>query len=91
MEFVNPVVIGLALPLTLGAVQVVKDAGMPSRYAAGLAVLLGVVFGVLVQAAFNQTSAANGPLGMAALGGMVAGMSAAGVWSGVKAVRDADR
>lgn len=67
----------LAIPVIIGLVEVCKRAGMDSRYASGLAVILGVVFmGVW----------GNGDLPDQLFEGVVAGLSAAGLYSGAKAV-----
>lgn len=75
----------LALPLTIGVVQVLKQAGLPVRWAGVAAVVAGVVAGVAVRLA----GIGDGPLTLAALTGAIAGLSAAGVWSGAKATRQA--
>lgn len=69
--------ITLAVPLVLALVEVAKRAGMESKYAPGLAVLLGVVFmGVWGDGAFADQL----------FEGLIAGLSASGLWSGAKAM-----
>ena len=69
-------------PLVVGIVQVCKQAGLPGRWAGVAALAAGIGCGVLVRLA----GIGSGPLGLAALSGAVAGLSAAGVWSGARAV-----
>ena len=67
----------LAVPVIIGLVEVCKRAGMDTRFASGLAVLLGVFFmglwgeGVLSEQLFE---------------GVIAGLTASGLYSGAKAV-----
>lgn len=75
-------VLALALPLTLGLVQLLKEAGLPARWAGLAALLIGTACGLLVHAVGIGSSAAP----LAALTGAVAGLTAAGVWSGTKAL-----
>jgi hypothetical protein len=75
------VVYSLALPLTMAVVQVLKEAGIATRYA-GLGT--GICAGLLVR----LSGVGSGPIALAALTGAVAGLSAAGVWSGARALRE---
>lgn len=59
----------------VGVVQVIKSVGLPSRFASLLSLLLGIVAVV----AFEGFSA------MAVFEGVVAGLSASGLYSGTKA------
>lgn len=73
----------LALPLTLGVVQLLKEAGLAARWAGLAALAVGLLAGVALGMAGIGGS---GDVRLAALSGMVAGLSAAGVWSGTKAI-----
>lgn len=77
-------VFSLALPLTVAVVQVLKEAAMPTRYAGLAALATGMCAGLLVR----LSGIGAGSLALAALTGAVAGLSAAGVWSGARALRD---
>ena len=81
MTTIDLTIYALALPLTLGLVQVAKDAGLPSRWAGVAAVIIGALAGVFA----NVARAGGASVTTAALTGIVAGLSAAGVWSGAKA------
>jgi hypothetical protein len=83
MDALDLRVLVLALPLTLGIVELLKGAGLPARWAGIAALLVGSVAGVTVRLA----GVGDGTLALAALTGVVAGLSAAGVWSGTKAAR----
>jgi len=77
----------LALPLTLGVVQLLKEAGLPARWAGLAALVVGLLAGIAVHLAGIPTASGVGDdLRLAALSGIVAGLSAAGVWSGTKAI-----
>lgn len=84
MTELDLVVFSLTLPLTIGIVQVLKEAALPTRYAGLAALATGVVAAILVR----LSGIGAGPLALAALTGAVAGLSAAGVWSGARALRD---
>ena len=64
----------ILVPIIVGLVQACKELGLTSRYAPLLSVLLGIA------GAFLLGSGSN-----AVLQGIVAGLSAAGLWSGTKA------
>lgn len=81
METLDLTIFALALPLTIGVVQMLKEAFLPDRWAGLAAVVVGVLAGVAVRAA----GIGDGAYGLAALTGAVAGLSAAGVWSGARA------
>ena len=84
MTQLDLVVYGLALPLTIAIVQVLKEAGVPTRYAGLAALATGICAGLFVR----LSGIGDGPLTLAALTGAVAGLSAAGVWSGARALRE---
>jgi hypothetical protein len=84
MPALDLVVFSLALPLTVGVVQVLKEAGLPTRYAGVAALATGVLAGLLVR----LSGIGDGPLALASLTGAIAGLSAAGAWSGARALRD---
>lgn len=66
----------LLVPLVLGVVQAIKTgAGLDSRWAPIMSIVLGVI-GAMVMGGVNPT---------AALQGVIAGLSASGLWSGSKA------
>jgi hypothetical protein len=71
----------LALPITMALVQVLKQALLPTRWAGLAALGAGAVSGLTLHAA----GIGSGSPALAALTGVVAGLSAAGVWSGTKA------
>ncbi len=77
-------VYSLVLPLTIAVVQVLKEAALPTRYAGLAALATGIVAGLLVR----LSGIGAGPLALAALTGAIAGLSAAGVWSGAQALRE---
>lgn len=84
MTGLDLVVYSFALPLTIAVVQILKDAALPTRYAGLAALATGICAALLVRLA----GIGSGPLALAALTGAVAGLSAAGVWSGARALRD---
>ena len=81
MEALNATILGLATPLALGLTQLLKGAGLPVRWAGLAAFGIGLVSGALLWLA----GLGGGPIGAALVAGAVAGLTAAGVWSGVKA------
>lgn len=62
------------VPLVVGLVQVAKVAGLSSKYAPLVSVLLGVATATIL----------SGVSAIAILGGVVLGLSASGLFSGVK-------
>ena len=85
MDSLDLTVYALALPLTIGLVEVLKGLGLSTRWAGLAALLTGIAAGLLVRLA----GVGDGSLPLAALTGAVAGLSAAGVWSGAKAATGA--
>lgn len=81
MEGIDLRIFGLALPLVLGAVQVIKQTGLPDRWAGLVAVACGFAIGIMIRVA----GVGEGNAMMAGLTGVIAGLSAAGAWSGTKA------
>ena len=65
----------ILVPVVLGVTEVFKRVGMTSRFAPLLSLLLGIGGGFLL----------GGFTTVAALQGIIAGLSACGLWSGVKA------
>lgn len=63
------------IPIVLGVVQAAKSAGLPSRYAALVSIALGVL-GAYTLGGFSNLNLVQG---------IIAGLSAAGLWSGTKA------
>ncbi|MCO5177936.1 MAG: hypothetical protein M9890_13345 [Thermomicrobiales bacterium] len=81
MDAINLPIYTLTLPLTLGLVQLAKSAGLSTRWAGLAAVVIGALAGLFANlAGAEPVSIAN-----ATLTGIVAGLSAAGVWSGTRA------
>jgi hypothetical protein len=74
----------LALPITIALVQVLKQALLPAHWGGVAALGAGIVTGVMLHAA----GIGSGPPALAAVTGAIAGLSAAGVWSGAKAARE---
>lgn len=66
----------ILVPVVVGIVQAVKTFGMASKYAPLLSVLLGVAGAMTLIGGFD---------GPSALQGFIAGLTAAGLWSGAKA------
>ena len=66
----------LIIPLVLGLTEVFKLAGVPTKYVPALAILLGIA-GVVAVSGVDATNI---------LQGIVYGLSASGLWSGVKTV-----
>ena len=65
----------ILVPVVLGITQVVKVAGMKSRFAPLVSLVLGVAGAMLLVGGIDKASA---------LQGIIAGLSACGLWSGVK-------
>lgn len=64
------------VPVVLGVTQVFKTVGLPSRFAPLVSLVLGVLGASLLGSGFS---------GSDIIQGIVAGLSASGLWSGVKA------
>ena len=75
MDITTPFLI--LIPIVVGLVQVAKITGMTTRWAPLLSVVLGVAGAWLIGGHWAFASAT-------AIQGLVAGLSAAGLWSGVK-------
>lgn len=74
----NDLMLPVALvPIVIGLVQVCKIAGLPSRVAPMLSILLGVGASFLLPL--------DGNLGVIILEGIMVGLSASGLYSGAKA------
>lgn len=73
----------LAAGVIIGLVQVAKDAGLTGRYASPLAVVLGIVGAV----GFRAGGVLVDAWPLVVLGGIIAGLSAAGLYSGQRALR----
>lgn len=74
----NPIISeAIIVPVIVGLVQVAKMSGLPSKFAP----LLSVVMGVCVHIALL----ASAGVPVAAFYGLVSGLTAAGLYSGVKA------
>jgi len=68
--------------LTYAAVEILKQAGLPTRYAGLAAILLGVLIAVFDG---HQRGEPATQAGAWVTNGIVAGLSAAGLYSGAKA------
>ncbi len=71
----------IIIPVILGLVQVAKKAGLATRYSPLMSVLLGAVAGYLY--IFQSTTGV--------LFGIVAGLSACGMWSSVRTTMELDK
>ena len=80
-------ILALALPLTVGLVQILKQAMLPARWAGVASVAVGMLCGLVIRA----SGIGDGTYALATLTGLIAGLSAAGVWSGAKAVVSDER
>lgn len=76
-----------AVPLIVALVEAAKQAGLPARWAALLAVVLGLLLSLGFQAA-GGTSDSRG-WADATLAGLALGLSAAGLYSGARATQGA--
>ena len=65
------------IPATMGLVEVAKSAGLPSKYAPVVSLIIGMALGV-------GTSLDN--LGKGVIVGIAIGLSASGLYSGTKAL-----
>ena len=66
----------ILVPIVLGVVQVIKKTGLSTRWSPLVSLVLGVLGAFLISQGFSTG---------AILEGIVAGLSAAGLWSGTKA------
>lgn len=79
MEIINIVTTGvlpLTVPLTIGLVEVVKRFGVNPRFLPLVSLLIGVGTTFLLNTSIS--------LDMGILGGILTGLVASGLWSGVK-------
>lgn len=67
--------IGLLAAIVFGLIEIAKRVGMPSKFAPALAVVLGILL--------NWLSGWQG-VGNVIVGGIIAGLSAVGLFSGTK-------
>ena len=81
MAALDATILALVAPLALGLTQLLKGALLPARWAGLAAFGIGLVSGPLLRLA----GIGGGSLGAAAVAGAVAGLTAAGAWSGVRA------
>lgn len=65
----------ILVPIVLGLTEAVNIAGLAKRWSALLAILLGIL-GAFLIAGYGTGSV---------IGGIIAGLTAAGLWSGTKA------
>ena len=71
-----------AVLIIVGLVQLAKSAGLNSKYAGLVAVIMGVI------ASVGFTLWGNVPIYKAIIVGLALGLSAAGLWSTTKSVRE---
>lgn len=69
-------------PIVMALIEIAKHAGLPSRWAGAAAAVFGVVLAALYALASEST------IGPALWAGLIAGLTAAGVYSGQKAARE---
>ena len=69
----SPLIIAI-VPVIVGLVQVIKAAGVPSKYAPLVSIILGIGFVALTTVAWQAFVAQ----------GIIAGLAASGLYSGVK-------
>jgi hypothetical protein len=82
VEFLQ--IAGYAAPVIIvGLVQLAKNAGFPSKFAGLLAVGLGMALGGLAYAGSLYPAVQDALVYV--VGGLVAGLSASGLWSTIKA------
>ena len=65
----------ILIPIILGVVEAVKRMGVPSKYSAAVAVVVGVGVSILL----------SGVTTVSIFVGVLLGLSASGLWSGTKA------
>ena len=65
----------ILVPVVLGVVEAIKVAGLTSRWAPIVSVLLGIAGAMLLVGSLDKASI---------LQGIIAGLTASGLWSGVK-------
>lgn len=73
-------IVGVLAPITVGLVQVIKSSGLPTRLAPLATILVGVFLQYLVNVALSSEQS----LAMTILLGLIVGLSASGLYSGVK-------
>jgi len=78
-------IVGLAAPITIGLVELIKRQGLPTKFAPAITMLSALVITALLVIGDVATLTA----GQTVLTGVLTGLTAAGVYSGLKAtVRD---
>lgn len=75
--------VAIAAPLTMALVELIKRQGLPDRFAPITALLSGLAMVALMMLADVLTL----DWGQVALTGVIAGLTASGVYSGVRAVK----
>lgn len=73
----------LLVPLILGLIEIAKGTGLPTKWSPVLAVSLGILLGVLILYPEN--------LGQGVIVGIGLGLSATGLYSGTKNVKEVMR
>lgn len=71
---ISPATLAL-VPLVVGLVQIAKGAGLPVQYTPVLSLVAGVVLSILIPQTLQEV----------VINGLVVGLSASGLYSGVKA------
>ena len=77
---INVALVAVLTPVVMGIVQVAKSAGLPSRWSPLAAFGVGIIAAVVYWLAYG------GDLGPVIWSGILAAMSAAGLYSGGKSV-----
>lgn len=70
------------IPLILGVVEVFKRLGMPSKFSPLVSLVLGILFGIFYLSA---------PLKEGILVGIMLGLSASGLYSGTKNLKEKEK
>lgn len=75
---INVALVAVLTPVVMGIVQVAKSAGLSSRWGGIAAILIGAILGI-------SAGLYAGDVYMSGIAGLVAGLTAAGAYSGVRA------
>lgn len=75
---INVALVAVLAPIVMGIVQVAKSAGLASRWAGVAAIVIGAILGI-------SAGLYAGEPYLSGIAGLVAGLTAAGAYSGVRA------
>ena len=75
---ISVALVAVLTPVVMGIVQVAKGAGLPSRWGGIAAILIGAILGI-------SAGLYAGDVYLSGIAGLVAGLTAAGAYSGVRA------